>query len=111
MRCSSNARAQIAIKETLESHEISQSREVQQELLRAAHLESVCLNKGSASLGQVIAVLGLLEETGVSIVGIERDGKRILNPDGGEVILEGDVVLLLGEKNQIEQARAKINLN
>tara|TARA_B100000579_G_scaffold57945_1_gene41513 strand:+ start:443 stop:2482 length:2040 start_codon:yes stop_codon:yes gene_type:complete len=105
------ARAQIAIKETLESHEISQSREAEKELLRAMHLESVCLNKGSASLGQVIAVLGLLEETGVSIVGIERDGKRILNPDGGEVILEGDVVLLLGEKNQIEQARAKINLN
>ena len=105
------ARAQIAIKETLESHEISQSREVQQELLRAAHLESVCLNKGSASLGQAIAVLGLREETGVSIVGIERDGERILNPGGGEVILEGDVVLLLGEKDQLEQARVKLNLN
>ena len=105
------ARAQIAIKETLESHEISQSREVQQELLRSAHLESVCLNKGSASLGQAIAVLGLREETGVSIVGIERDGERILNPGGGEVILEGDVVLLLGEKDQLEQARVKLNLN
>jgi CPA2 family monovalent cation:H+ antiporter-2 len=105
------ARAQIAIKETLESHEISQSREVQQELLRTAHLESVCLNKGSASLGQAIAVLGLREETGVSIVGIERDGERILNPGGGEVILEGDVVLLLGEKDQLEQARVKLNLN
>ncbi|MDP6892920.1 MAG: cation:proton antiporter [Verrucomicrobiota bacterium] len=105
------ARAQIAIKETLESHEISQSREVEQELLRAAHLERVCLNKGSAVLGQAIAVLRLREETGVSIVGIERDGERILNPGGGEVILEGDVVLLLGEKDQLEQARAKLNLN
>jgi K+/H+ antiporter YhaU regulatory subunit KhtT len=69
------------------------------------------LNKGSASLGQAIAVLGLREETGVSIVGIERDGERILNPGGGEVILEGDVVLLLGEKDQLEQARVKLNLN
>ncbi|MEE2614068.1 MAG: cation:proton antiporter [Verrucomicrobiota bacterium] len=105
------ARAQIAIKETLESHEISQSREVEKELLRAAHLERVCLNKGSAVLGQAIAVLRLREKTGVSIVGIERDGERILNPGGGEVILEGDVVLLLGEKDQLEQARAKLNLN
>ena len=105
------ARAQIAIKETLESHEISKSQEVEQELLRVAHLESVGLKKGSAAQGQEIAFLRLREETGVSIVGIERDGERILNPGGEEVILEKDVLLLLGEKDQLEQARAKLNLN
>ena len=105
------ARAQIAIKETLESHEISKSQEVEQELLRVAHLESVGLKKGSAAQGQAIALLRLREETGVSIVGIERDGERILNPGGEEVLLEKDVLLLLGEKDQLEQARAKLNLN
>ena len=105
------ARAQIAIKETLESHEISNSQEVEQELLKVAHLESVGLKKGSAAQGQAIALLRLREETGVSIVGIERDGERILNPGGEEVLLEKDVLLLLGEKDQIEQARAKLNLN
>ena len=74
-------------------------------------MESVGLKKGSAAQGQAIALLRLREETGVSIVGIERDGERILNPGGEEVILEKDVLLLLGEKDQLEQARAKLNLN
>jgi len=103
------ARAQIAIKETLESAELGQGPEVAEVLLASAHLESVRLAKDSAELGQVIATLGLREETGVSIVGIERDGKRILNPGGEESILEGDVLLLLGEKPQLAQAKAKLN--
>ena len=74
-------------------------------------MESGGLKKGSAAQGQAIALLRLREETGVSIVGIERDGERILNPGGEEVILEKDVLLLLGEKDQLEQARAKLNLN
>ena len=61
--------------------------------------------------GQTIAGLALREDTGASIVGIERDGERISNPVGREVILEGDVLLLLGEKDQLEKARNKLNQN
>ena len=103
------ARAQIAIKETLESAELGQAPEAEEALLATAHLESVRLAQDSAALGQAIAALGLREETGVSIVGIERDGERILNPGGEESILEGDVLLLLGEKPQLTQAKAKLN--
>ena len=103
------ARAQIAIKETLESAELGQALEAEEALLATAHLESVRLAQDSAALGQAIAALGLREETGVSIVGIERDGERILNPGGEESILEGDVLLLLGEKPQLTQAKAKLN--
>ena len=105
------ARAQIAIKETLESAELGQAPEAEEALLATAHLESVRLAQDSAALGQAIAALGLREETGVSIVGIERDGERILNPGGEESILEGDVLLLLGEKPQLTQAKAKLNPN
>lgn len=105
------ARAQIAIKDTLESHEISKSLEPEKELLGAAYLESVCLDNESSALGQTIAGLALREDTGASIVGIERDGERISNPVGREVILEGDVLLLLGEKDQLEKARNKLNQN
>ena len=105
------ARAQIAIKETLESAELGQAPEAEEALLATAHLESVRLAQDSAALGQAIAALGLREETGVSIVGIERDGDRILNPGGEESILEGDVLLLLGEKPQLTQAKAKLNPN
>ena len=103
------ARAQIAIKETLESHELDQAQKAEEELLKTAYLESVKLPKNSFALGQVIAVLGLREETGVSIVGIERDGERILNPGGEEPILEGDILLLLGEKPQLAKAKEKLN--
>jgi K+/H+ antiporter YhaU regulatory subunit KhtT len=67
------------------------------------------LDNESSALGQAIAGLALREDTGASIVGIERDGERISNPVGREVILEGDVLLLLGEKDQLEQARKKLN--
>ena len=103
------ARAQIAIKDTLESNEISKAQEPEKELLGAAYLESVCLGNESSAIGQAIAGLALREDTGASIVGIERDGERISNPIGREVILEGDVLLLLGEKDQLEQARKKLN--
>ena len=43
------ARAQIAIKDTLESHEISKSLEPEKELLGAAYLESVCLGNESST--------------------------------------------------------------
>ena len=45
----------------------------------------------------------------MSIVGIERDGERILNPGGEEPILEGDILLLLGEKPQLAKAKEKLN--
>ena len=107
------ARAQIALKETFEANELDQAEaeaaDLPAGLLKAAHLDSVRLAKGSPVIDQRIGELELRANTGVSIVGIERDGERIVNPGPGETLLEGDRLLLLGEDTKLPKAKANLN--
>ena len=66
------------------------------------------LAKGSPAAGQAIGALELRTNTGVSIVGIERDSERIVNPGPGETLLEGDLLLLLGEDAQLPKAKTEL---
>ena len=56
-----------------------------------------------------IGELGLRTHTGVSIVGIERNSERIVNPGPDETLHEGDQLLLLGEDNQLSKAKIELN--
>ena len=107
------ARAQIALKVTFEANELGQAEieaaDLPAGLLEAAHLNSVRLAKGSPVIDQRIGDLDLRSNTGVSIVGIERDGERIVNPGPEETLLEGDRLLLLGEDTQLPKAKAELN--
>ena len=107
------ARAQIALKETFEANELDQAEievaDLPAGLLEAAHLDSVRLAKGSPVIDQRIGELDLRANTGVSIVGIERDGERIVNPGPEETLLEGDRLLLLGEDTKLPKAKADLN--
>ncbi len=78
-------------------------------LLEAAHIDSVRLAKGSPVIDQRIGELDLRANTGVSIVGIERDGERIVNPGPEETLLEGDRLLLLGEDTKLPKAKTELN--
>ena len=66
------------------------------------------LAKGSPAAGEAIGALELRTNTGVSIVGIERDSERIVNPGPGETLHEGDLLLLLGEDSQLPKAKAEL---
>jgi CPA2 family monovalent cation:H+ antiporter-2 len=55
-------------------------------------------------LNQTIQALGLRTLTGASIIAIYRDPDQILVPRADTVILPGDVLLLLGEREQLEAA-------
>jgi len=107
------ARAQIALKVTFEANELGQAEieaaDLPAGLLEAAHLDSVRLAKGSPVIDQRIGELDLRTNTGVSIVGIERDGERIVNPGPEETLHEGDRLLLLGEDTQLPKAKAELN--
>ena len=107
------ARAQIALKETFEASELDQAEaevgDLPAGLLEAAHLDSVRLAKGSPAIDHRIGELEFRTNTGVSIVGIERDGKRIVNPGPEEMLLKGDLLLLLGEDTQLPKAKAELN--
>jgi K+/H+ antiporter YhaU regulatory subunit KhtT len=55
-------------------------------------------------LNQTIQAIGLRTSTGASIIAIYRDPDQILVPQLETVILPGDVLLLLGEKEQLASA-------
>jgi len=106
------ARAQIALKETFEANELgeaeAESADLPTGLLEAAHLDSLRLAKGSPAAGRRIGELALRTNTGVSIVGIERDSERIVNPGPEETLHEGDLLLMLGEGDQLPKAKAEL---
>ena len=106
------ARAQIALKETFEANELGQAEaeaaDLPTGLLEAAHLDSLRLAKGSPAAGQRISELELRTNTGVSIVGIERDSERIVNPGPEETLHEDDLLLLLGQDDQLPKAKAEL---
>ena len=109
------ARAQIALKETFEANELDQADaeigDLPAGLLEAAHLDSVRLAKGSPAIDHRIGELEFRTNNGVSIVGIERDGDRIVNPGPEETLLEGDLLLLLGEDTQLHKVKAELTPN
>ena len=65
-------------------------------------LHSVLLHEKSKFAGSTIRGCGLREAINGLIVGIEREGKRVLNPDSSFVLLPGDLVWLVGENEKIK---------
>ncbi|MFT3867412.1 MAG: cation:proton antiporter [Nibricoccus sp.] len=74
-------------------------------LLAEANLDSVAVPDDSAAAGKLIHELALRTKTGASIVCIERQNTRLLNPGPDEEIMSGDKVLLLGSHEQLTQAK------
>jgi len=105
-----HAKAQIALRETLEASPVPNLDEEQEvseipRLLHKAKLVSVTIPEQSLVIGKMISELRLRSETGASIVGIERHKEEIINPPVDEEIHAGDKILLIGSHGQIEEAR------
>lgn len=75
-------------------------------LLREADIEDFLVIAGSPASNRRIRELGLRSETGASIVGVERAGKTIINPDPDHALEPGDQILLLGNAEQLSAARS-----
>jgi len=71
------------------------------EMARQLDFTWVSVPTGSPLDGQTLASLRLRSTTGVSVVGIIRDGRLISNPDGDSVLERGDLVAVLGTREQI----------
>ena len=52
----------------------------------------------------LIKDLGLREQTGVTIVAVYRDQRAIINPSPITVLVPGDVILLMGNREQLDAA-------
>ncbi|MBA4147909.1 MAG: cation:proton antiporter [Verrucomicrobia bacterium] len=103
------SKAQIALHETLSQppavHEDHAPKHLPP-LLREADLETIVINSDSPAVGKRISEIHLRAETGASIVGIERGDESIINPGPGEELHADDQVLLLGNRTQLEAAKA-----
>ncbi len=74
-------------------------------LLEDVKLETITVDAKTIGVNKMISELKLRTETGASIIGIERNGERIINPDSDEELYEGDHLLLLGYREQLEYAK------
>jgi NhaP-type Na+/H+ and K+/H+ antiporter len=101
------SRAEIALHETLEELPRLRPEEVKPmpELLLEAELETLEIPAASVMVNRALREIPLRQETGASIVAIERAGQRLINPGPDERLRSGDRVLLLGHLEQLPAAR------
>jgi monovalent cation:H+ antiporter-2, CPA2 family len=66
-------------------------------------LEHIRVVKYHSFAGQTIRESRIREQTDGLIVGLEREGKRMLNPASTEIILSGDVLWIAGSKKRIRR--------
>ena len=64
-------------------------------------MESVEVPPGAGLHDRTLADLALSREFGLQVAGINRHGRRILNPGGDERLFTGDNILVLGSPDQI----------
>ncbi len=65
-------------------------------------LQKIKVDEHTRLKGQSIRSSGIRERAGGLVVGIERDGSRILNPDSNEVMQWGDTVWIVGDRKKIQ---------
>jgi CPA2 family monovalent cation:H+ antiporter-2 len=65
-------------------------------------LDKFTVEHDSALIGKTIRSSGIRTATRGLVVGIERNGVRILNPESDTIFEEGDVVWIVGEKKLLD---------
>lgn len=68
-------------------------------------LQQIQVDKDSPLLNQSIRTLGIRGKAKAVIVGVERNGVRVLNPESAFVFNEGDLVWIAGDQNVLEKLR------
>ncbi|TCC86627.1 sodium:proton antiporter [Pedobacter frigiditerrae] len=66
-------------------------------------LQKIVINSKSPVFGQTIRDSGIREQTQGLVVGIERNGERILNPDSNLTFENGDIVWIVGNNKKIPE--------
>lgn len=66
-------------------------------------LEQLVVKSDMDFCGKTLAESRIREKAQCAVLGIEHDGKTVMNPDASTVLAEGDTLLLAGESDQILQ--------
>ena len=64
-------------------------------------LEKILIHPNSPLIGKSIHLSGIREKTFGLVIGIEREHKRIINPDSNLVFLENDILWITGSKDKL----------
>lgn len=64
-------------------------------------LQKIVISSSSPVFGQSIRTSGIRESTQGLVVGIERGGQRILNPDSNLIFENGDIVWIVGNNKKV----------
>lgn len=94
---------QISIfKSIFNKEEISESEDVRIEDIITYQF---IIDKNNNFCGETIRKSGIREKVNGLVIGIERNGKRILNPDSSTIFEPGDIVWIVGNKQKIKQLK------
>lgn len=64
-------------------------------------IQPVGIHEESKLNGVKLGDSGIREATNGLVIGLEREGQRILNPESSTVFLSGDIIWIAGERNKI----------
>ena len=67
-------------------------------------VEESVLPEGFSFTGQTIGALGLRQRTGVTVIGIERQGVPLDQPGPGTHLFAGDKIFLIGREQELQKA-------
>lgn len=67
------------------------------------------IEKDSTIIGKTIADVNFWQNTGATIIGIQRGNSLILSPGPYAVFNEGDIFIIIGEENTYERVKRFIN--
>jgi CPA2 family monovalent cation:H+ antiporter-2 len=71
-------------------------------------LNKIIVDNHTALRGKTLRASGIREITNGLVVGIERNGQRILNPDSTTVFEWDDIVWIVGDRKKIDEVRNKL---
>lgn len=68
--------------------------------------DQVTISAGSPMADKTIRDIGLRKKTGATIVAIYREGRHVPNPGPDMTLIPDDILVLLGDEEELEKARA-----
>jgi CPA2 family monovalent cation:H+ antiporter-2 len=71
-------------------------------------LNKIIVDNHTALRGKTLRASGIREITNGLVVGIERNGQRILNPDSTTVFEWDDIVWIVGDRKKIDELRNNV---
>lgn len=78
-------------------------------ILAATTTESFLVTRDSPLCGRTLRDLRLRKETGATVIAIVRNGKPITNPEPDEPLRAGDILVLVGSHEQLDNALQRLS--